>query len=99
MHNQPTTYCDFKMSIADAYAFEGGRTVLVGEVTSGPNYIPACDCELVVGEWVAARFRIEGEMLPLGKTRNDLRSVSTKETFDMSLIHRFAGQCTLRGLT
>jgi hypothetical protein len=40
--------CNFEMAVAEVFAFESGRTVFVGEISHGPKFIPACDCELIV---------------------------------------------------
>jgi hypothetical protein len=97
MPQRETTNCDFEMTVADVFAFDDGRTVFAGEVISGPNYIPACDCELLVRSTPVATFRIEGEMLPLNKTQKNLRSVSTKEKVDIALVRYSKGPCKLRG--
>jgi hypothetical protein len=86
------------MTVTDVFVFEDGRTVFAGEVTTGPNYIPPSDCELLVADAPAARFKIEGEMMPLNKTQKNLRSISTVEKVDVALIRRFKGQCKVRGV-
>ena len=98
MAQQVTALSQFVMAVRDVFAFENGRTVFAGKVTCGPNYIPACDCELLVAGAPVARFRIEGEMMPVDKARKDLRSVSTSEKVDAGLIKRSKGQCKLRSV-
>jgi hypothetical protein len=88
----------FEMLVKDVFAFEDGRTIFAGEITIGPNYIRACDCELLIGEAPVARFRIEDEMMPLRKTRKNLRSIATTEKVDLTLIGRLQQHCKLRGV-
>lgn len=76
----------FEMDVVDVFNFEDGRTVFVGTVAVGPAYISACDCELTIAGDVVARFRIEGEMIPLKRAPNHLRSVSTNEEVDLRLV-------------
>lgn len=86
----------FEMIVSDVFALEGGRTALVGEIVSGPTYIPGCDCELLVDDALITKLKIEGEMLPLKRTPNNLRSVSTLERIDVPLVRRSSGRCRLR---
>jgi len=86
---------NFEMSIADVFALEGARTVFTGEVRGGQKVTSACDCELVIAGVPVARFKIEGEMIPLRK-EGDLRAVSTTEEIDVALVQRAKGQCQLR---
>jgi hypothetical protein len=51
--------CNFEMAVGDVVAFEGGRTVFAGEISHGPKFIPACDCELIVAGVPVAKFKIE----------------------------------------
>ncbi len=95
---QPTACSHFVMAVMDVFVFEDGRTVFVGRVTSGPNYIPASECELLLAGAPVGRFRIEGEMIPLAKAKKDLRSISTTEKVDVRLIQRSRGQCKLRSV-
>ena len=86
---------NFEMALADVFAFEDGRTVFAAEIIIGPNYIPPCDCELLIGETPVARFRL-GEMLPLNKTEQKLRSVSTTDPVDVPMVRRSQDQCKVR---
>jgi len=90
--------CEFEMVVNDVFAFEDGRTVFAGEVTSGPNYIRSCDCELLIAGEPVGRFTIEDEMIPSRKAQKHLRSVSTVERVDVALVQRSKGQCKLRGV-
>jgi len=90
--------CEFEMMVNDVFAFEDGRTVFAGEVTSGPNYIRSCDCELLIAGAPVARFTIEDEMIPSHKAQKNLRSVSTVEKVDVALVQRSKGHCKLRGV-
>ena len=83
------------MIVRDVFALSDGRTVLVGEVAKGPNYIAECDCELFVDGTFVTKLRIEGEMLPLKRTPNELRSVSTLAPIDVSLLRPGNRQCRL----
>ena len=74
------------MTIRDIFPFEGGRKVFTGEVRSGPAYIRAGACELLIRGEVAARFTIEGEMLPLRKQAGALRALSTTANLDPELL-------------
>ena len=89
---------NFEMALADVFAFEDGRTVFAGEIIIGPNYIPPCDCELLIGETPVARFRIDREMLPLNKTEQKLSSVSTTDPVDVPMVRRSQDQCKVRGV-
>lgn len=95
---QETKRCEFEMAVKDVFAFEDGRTVFAGEVTSGPNYIRSCDCELLIAGAPVAKFKIEDEMMPLHKAQKNLRSVSTIESVDVALVRHSKGQCKLRGV-
>jgi hypothetical protein len=85
--------CNFEMAVEDVVAFEGGRTVFAGEISHGPKFIPACDCELIVAGVPVAKFKIEGEMMPLRRTQENenLRAVSTAEKVDVALVRRSKG--------
>jgi hypothetical protein len=86
---------ELEITVDDVFRFEGGRTVFVGEVKQGPNYISSCDCELLLGDTCVAKIRLEGEMIPLKKTRMSLRAVSTLDTVDVDRIRGFKGRCRL----
>lgn len=98
----PTVGCRrverFEMNVRDVFVFGDGRTVLVGDIANGPSYIPECDCELFVDDTLVTKLRIEGEIMPLKRTPNDLRSVSTFAPIDVSLVRRDNGQCRLRSI-
>jgi len=89
--------CEFEMVVKDVFAFEDGRTVFAGEVTSGPAYIKSCDCELLIAGQSLAKFRIEEE-IPLRKTNPNLRALSTIGSVDVALVQRSKDQCKLRGV-
>jgi hypothetical protein len=98
MAKQASGQLPFVMDVVDTFAFKDGRTVIAGLVTTGPPYISACDCELVVAGKPVAEFSIEGEMLPLKRQPNQLRAVSTRKEIDLGLIRRSKGRCKLRSV-
>jgi hypothetical protein len=96
MPKQAIGGCDFEMAVADVFEFTDGRTVFVGEISQGPNFVRACDCELLVAGVPVAKFRIEGEMIPMHKEQTNLRSISTVEKVDLDLDRCSKEQCKLR---
>lgn len=86
------------MNVLDVFCFEDGRTVFLGKITSGPNYISACVCELVIAGTPVCSFKIEDEMLPSHKTQKNMRSISTTEQVDVALVRRSFKHCMVRGV-
>lgn len=82
---------DFRMQINEMFHFNNGRTVLVGLVETGPTYIPAQPCEILMDGIRRQLIRIEGEMLPSNAGQEE-RSVSTtdKLVIDRSDLKRHA---------
>lgn len=78
----------FTMKIDDVFEFTGGRTVFIGTPEGATDFIKACDCELWIGDVVAARLKFEPEMLPLRKQKDGRRALSTTTpiTMDLNLI-------------
>lgn len=69
----------FRMRIDDAFAFEDGRTVFVGIVTTSRGYVAPLRCDLIVDGQVIQQLTLEGEMLPAKRVASAERSVSTVE--------------------
>jgi len=68
----------FRMRISEIFHFHNGRTVLVGPVETGPEHIPAQQCEILVDGIRQQLIRIEGEMLPSNANQEE-RAVSTTD--------------------
>ena len=78
---------DFEMIVDEVFVFNDGRTVFAGQVLSGPSFIKACKCELYSNEIRVNIFELEGEMMPLRKTRHKVRAVSTFHPFSKEELH------------
>jgi hypothetical protein len=96
MSKQGIKCCNFEMVVTDVFAFKEGRVVFAGEISQGPSFIPACNCELLVAGVPVAKFRIEGEMIPMRRAQKNLRAVSTVEKVDFDMVRRSKEQCKLR---
>jgi hypothetical protein len=96
MPKQASTGCHFEMAVRDVFGFDEGRTVFVGKISQGPEFIRACKCELLVAGVPVARFMIEGEMIPMRKEQKNLRAVSTIEKIDSDLVQGFKKHWKLR---
>jgi hypothetical protein len=91
-----TSRCDFAMEIDDAFTM-AGRTIFVGVVRNGPNFIQDCDCELIVDDVAVTRFIVAGEALDLVRAKNS-RALVTASPIDPELLGRAKG-AKLRGIT
>jgi hypothetical protein len=96
LHGSETS--GFVMDVVDIFSFDDGRTVFAGVIAEGPSYISACDCVLVVASNPVARFRIEGERIPLKRVQKHVRAVSTIEKVDVRLAQGSMGQCKLQSV-
>jgi hypothetical protein len=87
----------FRMLIRDMFAFQDGRTVLVGPVEGMEEYLPAATCEIRVQGQIRATVRVEGEMIPYSGDHRQ-RAVSTRDTtgLDRALISQ--QECTLESI-
>ncbi len=87
--------CMFEMPIVDVFPLARGRTIFVGPVT-GPEYLGACECELLIDERRVSQLKLEGEWTEPPKDSR-WRAVSTTDRVDVELIRQSAGRCRLRG--
>ena len=85
----------FSMQVRDVFVFGDGRTVFAGEIADSYGLISESDCGLMVDGAKMADFRIEGEMLPLRKTKPHLRAISTTAALDIDLIRSFLAKGTV----
>jgi hypothetical protein len=65
------------MQITEIFQLGDGRTVLVGHVESGRDFIRRTKCRLTVDGRAVQTIELEGEMLPEKRTPDPRRSVST----------------------
>jgi hypothetical protein len=73
----------FEMLVLDVFWFSDGRTVFMGQVTTGPERITRSLCRLISDGVVLGEFEIEGEMMPKRTRAGAERSVSVAARVDV----------------
>jgi hypothetical protein len=73
----------FTMTVEDTFRLEDGRIVFVGSIDTDAKIIPACDCEILVGDEIKASLRIDGEEIPKKKGTPN-RAISTSQRTDLT---------------
>jgi hypothetical protein len=86
----------FEMQIADIFRLSNGRTVLAGRISNHKALVGRCRCELRSGTELRQTVDCEGEQIvkKIAPT-NDLRSIATVDTVNLSVEEAQSGQWTL----
>lgn len=71
------------MTVKDTFHLEDGRTAFVGLLETKANNIPACECEILIGNEVRACIWIDGEDFVKGN-QTENRAISTKQRIDLA---------------
>ncbi len=73
----------FQMRVKEIFQFKDGRTLFVGPIEGGPDFIPPQRCLLEIGPDLASILDMEGEVISnrsMGPTGTTLRALSTRAT-------------------
>jgi len=73
----------FTMKVRDTFHFKNGVTAFIGPLDTEVEFIPPCDCEIVVGDEVKASLRIDGEMI-LENQMESTRAIATSQPLDLA---------------
>ncbi len=87
---------ELRMLIDESFHLQDERTVLLGRVTSGPDYIPTTVCLLEVDGEVVQELTVEGEMLPKKRAPDQRRVVAT--TNEITVDRERLGGAVLRSV-
>jgi hypothetical protein len=86
----------FEMQISDIFRLSNGRTVLVGRIFKHNALVGRCQCELRSGTELRQTVDCEGEQIvKKSDPTNDLRSIATEDTVNLSVEEAQSGQWAL----
>ncbi|WP_299623903.1 hypothetical protein [Pelagibius sp.] len=75
---------DFSFAVLDIFQFADGRTLFTGRVEGEVGWIREGLYDLVVDGRKIQQLKLEGENIPKKLAPSDLRSISTRDSVDVS---------------